>query len=190
MRRPPPELARRLVAASTEVLAPNRALRLEDVAAMTGTARATLYYYFSGRDDLTAFLLEQHLAEAAELLAAAARPGPDPAIRLHGVVAALVRYLADESGVCAALLSFTGATGELGQLMAAKDATLAAPLRRVLEDGAATGAFAIGTARDAANAILGGAMIATLSRSQGDQRIDPEFQLALTEQLVRGVTVR
>jgi hypothetical protein len=38
--------------------------------------------------------------------------------------------------------------------MAAKDAKLAAPLRKLLDEGAATGQFTISDSRDAANAIL------------------------------------
>jgi hypothetical protein len=46
MRRPPSKLVERLVSVSEEVLRPDRALRLEDVAALIGSARATLYYHF------------------------------------------------------------------------------------------------------------------------------------------------
>ena len=48
--------------------------------------------------------------------------------------------------------------------MAAKDTALAAPLRKLLDEGAATGQFTISDSRDAANAILGAALIATLTR--------------------------
>src|SRR3977135_312990 len=64
MRRPPPKLVQRLVSASEEVLRPDRALRLEDIATLIGSAPATLYYHFSRRDDLVAFLLEEHLPPA------------------------------------------------------------------------------------------------------------------------------
>ncbi|MDT7646033.1 MAG: hypothetical protein QOC75_3033, partial [Pseudonocardiales bacterium] len=52
MRRPPRNLVQRLLSASEEILRPDQALRLEDIAALIGSARATLYYHFSGRDDL------------------------------------------------------------------------------------------------------------------------------------------
>ena len=68
MRRPPPKLVQRLVSASEEVLRPDQSLRLEDIATLIGSARATLYYHFSGRDDLVAFLLEENLRVAAETI--------------------------------------------------------------------------------------------------------------------------
>jgi hypothetical protein len=72
--------------------------------------------------------------------------------------------------------------------MAAKDAHLATPLRRLLDEGAASDQFTISDSRDAANAILGAALIATLTRWEDGRDIqDPEYQHALTDQLVRSV---
>jgi AcrR family transcriptional regulator len=190
MRRPPPKLVQRLVSASEEVLRPDQALRLEDIAALIGSARATLYYHFSGRDDLVAFLLEENLRAAAETIELAVTTAqPPPVVRLRSAITALAGFLGGHPGVCAGLLSFAGATGRLGTLMAAKDAALAAPLRTLLDEGAATGHFTISDSRDAANAILGAALIATLTRwEDGRDTKDPEFQQALTDQLVRSVT--
>jgi TetR/AcrR family transcriptional regulator len=171
-----------------EVLRPDRALRLEDIAALIGSARATLYYHFSGRDDLVAFLLEEHLRVAAETIELAVTTTRPPVVQLRSAITALVGFLARQPGVCAGLLSFAGATGRLGTLMAAKDAKLAAPLQKLLDEGAATDQFTINDSRDAANAILGAAMIATLTRwEDGRDTQDPEFQQALTDQLVRSV---
>ncbi len=190
MRRPPPKLVQRLVSASEEVLRPDQALRLEDIATLIGSARATLYYHFSGRDDLVAFLLEENLRAAAETIELAVTTAqPPPVVQLRSAITALAGFLGGQPGVCAGLLSFAGATGRLGTLMAAKDAALAAPLRKLLDEGAATGQFTISDSRDAANAILGAALIATLTRwEDGRDTQDPEFQQALTDQLVRSVT--
>jgi AcrR family transcriptional regulator len=190
MRRPPPKLVQRLVSASEEVLRPDQALRLEDIATLIGSARATLYYHFSGRDDLVAFLLEENLRAAAETIELAVTTAqPPPVVQLRSAITALAGFLGGQPGVCAGLLSFAGATGRLGTLMAAKDAALAAPLRKLLDEGATTGQFTISDSRDAANAILGAALIATLTRwEDGRDTQDPGFQQALTDQLVRSVT--
>src|SRR5258707_393883 len=165
MRRPPPKLVQRLVSASEDVLRPDQALRLEDIATLIGSARATLYYHFSGRDDLVAFLLVENLRAAAETIELAVTTAqPPPVVQLRSAITALAGFLGGQPGVCAGLLSFAGATGRLGTLMAAKDAALAAPLRKLLDEGAATGQFTISDSRDAANAILGAALIATLTR--------------------------
>src|ERR1700732_1490085 len=83
MRRPPPKLVQRLVSASEEVLRPDRALRLEDIATLVGSARATLYYHFSGRDDLVAFLLQEHLRVAAETIELALTTAQPPVVQLR-----------------------------------------------------------------------------------------------------------
>src|SRR5207245_5254462 len=83
MRRPPSKLVQRLVSASEEVLRPDPALRLEDIATLIGSARATLYYHFSGRDDLVAFLLEENLRAAAETIELAiTTTQPPPVVQL------------------------------------------------------------------------------------------------------------
>src|SRR5216683_7819838 len=120
MRRPPSKLVQRLLSASEEVLRPDRALRLEDIATLVGSARATLYYHFSGRDDLVAFLLEEHLRVAAETIELAVTTTRPPVVQLRSAITALVGFLGGQPGVCAGLLSFAGATGRLGTLMAAK----------------------------------------------------------------------
>ncbi|MDT7694474.1 MAG: hypothetical protein QOI75_3841 [Pseudonocardiales bacterium] len=188
MRRPPRNLVQRLLSASEEILRPDQALRLEDIAALIGSARATLYYHFSGRDDLVVFLLEEHLRVAANTIALAVTTTQPPAAQLRSAITALVGFLGGQPGVCAGMLSFAGATGRLGTLMAAKDANLTEPLRKLLDQGAATHHFTINDSRDSANAILGAALIATLTRwEDGRATQDPEFQQALTDQLVRSV---
>lgn len=185
---PPAELSRRLVGVSAEILRPGRELRLEDIAALVGSARATLYYYFSGRDDLIGFLLQEHVTAASAVIAEAAAPDQPPAARLRAAVTALTGFLGREPGVCAGLLSFAGASDGLGPVLAAKDALLVTPLREILSDGAAAGELAIGDPADAANAILGAIMIATLGRwTRGGDSTEPAFQQALADQAVRGV---
>lgn len=183
MKTPPPALAERLVSASEDVLRPDRELRLEDVAALVGSKRATLYYYFSGREDLIAFLLTEHLAAAALAIKAASDPQPSPGERLKSAVAALVGFLGERPGVCAALLSFAGAAGRMASVLAAKDSVVAEPIRRILADGP----FEVDDARDAASAMLGAAMIATVDRWYRGDAMTPVFQQRLTEQIVRGV---
>ena len=104
MRRPPPKLVQRLLSASEEVLRPDQALRLEDIAALIGSARATLYYHFSGRDDLVAFLLEEHLRAAAQTIELAVTTTQPPLAQLRSAITALAGFLGGQPGVCAPAL--------------------------------------------------------------------------------------
>src|SRR5258708_12972797 len=132
MRRRRSKLVQRLLRASEEVLRPDPALRLEDIATLVGSARATLYYHFSGRDDLVAFLLEEHLRVAAETIELAVTPPRPPVVQLRFAITALVGFLGGQPGVCAGLLSFAGAPGRLGTLMPPTDPIPATPLRKLL----------------------------------------------------------
>ncbi len=69
-----------------------------------------------------------------------------------------------------------------------KDTALAAPLQEILSAGARSGELLITDPADAANAILGAVMIATLARwDRGGDSTSPAFQQALVDQVVRGV---
>lgn len=190
MKTPPEDLARKLTDASERVLSLDGEVKLEEVARSIGVARATLYYYFSGRDDLVGFLLAHHLRAGGEVLAAAlvGAAGRDPAGRLHAVVEALVGFLAAHPGVCAGLLGAMGAGGRMAEVMAANDRAIGAPLRELLVEGRALGAFTFADAADAANALMGAMVIAVLARAAGARPLDdPAFAPALADQLTRSV---
>jgi AcrR family transcriptional regulator len=185
---PPADLAHRLLDVSEQVLAPDPELRLEDVARLVGASRATLYYYFSGRDDLLSFLLTEHTRHGAEAVRAAMRAGDGPEARLRAMLTALAEYLTSHPGTCAGLLGAFGATGRLDEVLRASDTWIAAPLREVLAHGWDAGVFAAGDPADAANAILGGLLVAVLGRAMtGADATDPRFRQHLVDQMLRGV---
>ena len=188
MKTPPADLARRLLEVSEQVLDPGPALRLEDVAHLVGASRATLYYYFSGRDDLLSFLLAEHARRAAEAMRAAVRADDGPEARLRAMLLALAEYLSGHPGTCAGLLGAFGAAGRLGEVLQASDTRIAAPLREALTQGRDADLFAVESPADAANAILGSLLIAVLGRMMtGADPTDPPFHLRLVDQMLRGV---
>lgn len=191
MKNPPPDLAQRLLDVSEHVLYTDPPPRLEDVAQLVGASRATLYYYFSGRDDLLAFLLTAHAKRGAQAVQAATIPGDPPEPRLRTMVTALAEYLGRHPGICAGLLGALGASGRMSEVLAANDTWIASPLRELLTEGRSTGAFAVDDATDAANAVLGALLLAVLGRSMtGADATDPTFRHQLTEQTIRGILAR
>jgi TetR/AcrR family transcriptional regulator len=185
---PPPDLAHRLLDASEQVLHADPPPRLEDVARLVGASRATLYYYFSGRDDLVAFLLTAHARQAAQTVHAAVDPDDAPEPRLRATVAATVAYLGAHPRTCAGLLGALGDAGRMSEALQANDTWIAAPLRELLTDGRTAGAFAIDNIADAANAILGAILLAVLGRStSGADTTDAQFHRQLTDQTIRGI---
>ena len=182
MKNPPAELARQLLDASDAVLHGDPPPRLEDVARLVGSSRATLYYYFSGRDDLLTFLLTAHAKAGAEAVRSQVRSDDAPPARLRAMVGAMVTYLGEHPGTCAGLLGALGSAGRMNDVLAANDTWVAGPLRELLAE------FTVDGAADAANAIMGAILLAVLGRSMaGEDPTDPAFRQRLTEQVVRGV---
>ena len=165
MKTPPPDLAGRLVASGDTILGSGADIRLEEVAATVGVARTTLYYYFSGRDDLVSFLLAEHLKHGAELIRQATEGGEPPATKLRQVTVALIQFLGQHPALCTGLLASLGAVGRMDEVLAANEALIVAPVRSLVEAGMAAGDLRAGDAGDVAGAILGGILLVVLSRT-------------------------
>ena len=185
---PPDDLARKLTDASEQILSLDGQLKLDEVGRSVGVARATLYYYFSGRDDLLAFLVTHHLRLGGAAVAAGLAIEGRAEERLRAGVAALVRFLADHPEVCAGLLEAMGSGGRLAEVVGLSDQVIGGPLREILIEGRATGRLRFGDPADAANSVAGGALIAVLARAaRGASLDDGEFAPALVDQLVGGL---
>jgi AcrR family transcriptional regulator len=191
MKAPPDDLARRLMDASDEILRLDGEVKLEEVARAVGVARATLYYYFSGREDLVAFVLARHLDGGSAVFAAAAAGDGSVEGRLRAVLEALVGFLAEHPGVCAGLLSVMGAGGRIDEVIRANDRAVTGPLRDLLIEGRALGVLAVDDPTDAANALVGGMLIPVLARAvQGRLTGDNRFKRGIADQLVRSVAAQ
>lgn len=189
MKTPPADLTARLLASGPELLRPEGVPRFEKVAELVEVSRATLYYYFSGQDDLLAFLLAAHVEEGAEAVAVAdPENGPMPE-RLRAVMTAVVTFLGERPAVCSGLLSAASSGGQLREVLAINDAHIVRPIRDLVAAGAAHGDFDVPDAADATNAILGAALMAVLGRAAEDR--DPaaaDFRDAVVDQILRGLS--
>lgn len=185
---PPPDLAARLVAASPELLRPEGPPRFEDIAALVGVSRGTLYYYLAGQDELLSFLLIAHVEEGAATMAAA-DPGAGTArARLRSVLSAAVDYLGGRPGVCAGLLRAAASGGGMRDVLWLNDELIALPVRDLISAGVTAGDLMAVDVTGAADAILGGALLGVLARSaRGDDPADVDFHRRLVDQLVGGL---
>ncbi|RPF20394.1 TetR family transcriptional regulator [Myceligenerans xiligouense] len=178
----------RLLEVSEQVLYDDPPPRLADVAGLVGASRATLYYYFAGRDDLVAFLLTAHARQGAEVVGAALGPDDPPEMRLGVMVETLARFLGDRPGICAGLLGALGGNLGLREALEANDTWIAGPLRDLLAEGAAAGVLAVEDVADASNAVLGALLLGVLGRSaSGADATDGAFHRRITQQILRGV---
>ena len=161
MREVPPDLAAKLESAAAH-LAGVDDVRVEDIARASGIPRATLYYYFAGKDDILAFLLEMRLDGLARRVAAIVAGPGDIRTRLQGVLGEVLELPVTAPELSHLLLLNLGKLGKLPDISAAFDQAVLAPLRVLLQEGVGTGELEELEVTTAATAIFGAATIAGL----------------------------
>jgi AcrR family transcriptional regulator len=115
--------------------------KIEDIATTSGVPKATLYYYFKGKDDILAFLLRDSFAALAHDVAEAARrPGPGRE-RLAAVVQVQVAHTMSRPGASLALVGDLSRAIRLPDLASAVQDAFYEPIADVLDAGAADGSL-------------------------------------------------
>lgn len=138
----PASVANKLYAAA-DLIAQNGLAntKIEDIAAATGVPKATLYYYFTGKDEILSFLLRDSLAVLAQEVAEAAdRPGSGRD-RLAAVITVQIEHTMARPGSSRALVGDLGRTIRLPELATAVQQAFYDPIARVLQAGAADGSL-------------------------------------------------
>lgn len=156
--RPLPEGMREKVLAAAELIAEHGldATKMEDVAATTGVPKATLYYYFEGKEDILAFLFSEILDEVGRAIEAALGTGGTAADRLRAAIAAHLRVFAELPAASRALQFDLGRAARIPDIDARVEAAYRGPVRRLLEAGAEDGSLRpVAHPRLVAIAILG-----------------------------------
>jgi TetR/AcrR family transcriptional regulator len=164
---PPADLAERLWVVADRALQQGSDLRVDDLSELSGVPRATLYYYFSGKDDIAAFLLGQQLQRGTERIAEAARTTGTAAERLATVMRAMLETMAEHPALCTRLLGGMVSTMTGAQLIAEVDRRIMAPVRDLLSEAAADGELVVTDPATTTLALMGAvstvAMVRTLS---------------------------
>jgi TetR/AcrR family transcriptional regulator len=185
---PPDDLAEKLYGLSDEFLSRGLEVRIDEVAETVGVPRATLYYYFSGRDDLIAFLMTEKTNRMGDQVQkAVAQPGT-VVERLAAVIGATVETIADSPSLCVNLLAAIGHGAALGDLLISWEQALFVPLRELLIEGRAAGTLDVVDLDTACAAIGGAIMLSTLRDYIASGEIDAaKVRDVLAHQLVDGL---
>jgi TetR/AcrR family transcriptional regulator len=166
--------------------------KIEDVADATGIAKATLYYYFSGKEDILAFLLRDTLVSVTDAVAIAAAADGTARERLIGVLAAQLEVMAEQPAVCRALIADLGRAGRIPDIAQAIVDAFYTPVERLLREGAAEGSLrTVDDPLATAVAIFGAVTISGLSHLvlAGGIAVD-QVANRLTELLLVGLDPR
>ena len=156
--RPLPAGMREKVLAAAELFAEAGldATKMEDIAAATGVPKATLYYYFEGKEDILAFLFNEILDEVGRAIDEALQASGTAADRLRAAITAHLRVFQDFPAASRALQFDLGRAARIPHIDERIEAAYRGPVRQLLEEGARDGSLrAVEHPRLVAVAILG-----------------------------------
>ena len=188
----PEDLAMKLLDASHEF--PEGSgfdVSIEEVARIADIPRATLYYYFSGKDDLIEFYLNDLMDRTRAAIQKAAASEGTSADRLAQVMTAVIGSFAEYPKMCLELPSAIKSGQDHVALMANMDRSVMTPFREVLIEGKAAGELTLIDVEVAADAIMGALHMVSMKTLITEGAIDvEELAGAVVPQLVNGLLSR
>ena len=155
MKTPPTELTDRLLAVSDQLEGTEFDVTIDEVAKLADIPRATLYYYFSGKDDLIAFFLNQKFSLVRDAIASAAASGGTVSDRLRNAMTAILESIQQHPPLCTELPIAVKRSGNMSEVMANADRVMMTPLRELLIEGRATGELVVDDVELTATALMG-----------------------------------
>jgi AcrR family transcriptional regulator len=156
----PDDLAERIDLAA-QVFADNGldATRIDDLAKATGVPRATLYYYFPGKEHILAHLLSRTLGQmTVKLAAAAAEPGTGRE-RLARLVREHLVFIGSHGPTYRLLFAELGRAASLVDIAAGVDLAIMSPIREALRDGQRDGSLRVDDIGAATSVVYGAVLI-------------------------------
>jgi AcrR family transcriptional regulator len=188
---PPEDLAEKLYGLGEDYLAQGAELRIDEVAKAIGVPRATLYYYFSGRDDLLSFLMAEKASRMGTAVRKAIAEGGTVTERLARALEAMVDAMADRPSLCVNLLAAMGQGEAMLGLVTSAEQAVFVPLRELLIEGRATGELAVDDLDVACAGIGGAVLLAAVRAYVTTGAIDADaVSTALIAELVEGLRAR
>ncbi len=175
MKRPPDDLVQKLIAASSQFGGTGLDVSMDDVAQAADVPRATLYYYFSGKDDLVNFYLTHKLDSVSTALQKAAVSEGTVVDRLAACVRAVLRAMAAQPALCTELPeALRRAQANFSEIAQKADMVMRQPLRDLLIEGRAAGEVDVPDVDLVIDAIHGAVGQVALIRLTRDGELDAD----------------
>jgi AcrR family transcriptional regulator len=185
----PDELAERIDLAA-QVFADNGldATRIEHLAKATGIPRATLYYYFPGKEHILAHLLSRTLRQmTVKLSAAAAEPGTGRE-RLTRLVREHLVFIASHGPTYRLLFAELGRAASLVDIAAGVDLAILSPIREAFRDGHNDGSLRVDDIGAATSIVYGAVLITGMQHLLiGSDRQLEDRATALLDVILSGI---
>jgi len=141
--RPLPTAMREKVLAAAELFADRGldATKMEDIAAATRVPKATLYYYFEGKEDILAFLFSEILDEVGRAIDEAVSAEGTAAERLRAAIVAHLRVFEAFPAASRALQFDLGRAARTPLIDERIEHAFRGPVRQLLDEGAEDGSL-------------------------------------------------
>jgi TetR/AcrR family transcriptional regulator len=172
VKQPPAELADRLIEVSDQLRGTGFDVSVDEVAKLAGVPRATVYYYFSGKDDLVAFFLAHKLDSVERALSKAAKSPGSVVERIEASLRAVLDAFAEHPALCTDLPVAVLRAGNFQEVAGRVERVVLAPLRELLIEGRATGELQVSDPAVVATALVGGLMQASSMQTLRGGEID------------------
>jgi TetR/AcrR family transcriptional regulator len=192
MKKLPEDLANKLLEASSQMPeGPGFDVSVDEVARLADIPRATLYYYFSGKEDLVDFYLNDLMDRTRVAIQKAAASEGTTAERLAAVMTAAIGAFAEFPKMCVGMPAAMKASEDHATFMANVDRSVMAPLRDVLIEGREAGELSFGDVEVAADAIMGALHMVSMKALIVRGTLDAQATAAtVVPQLINGLLPR
>jgi TetR/AcrR family transcriptional regulator len=138
---PPPMREKMMAAADLFAEQGLDATKMEDVAAATGVPKATLYYYFEGKEEILSFLFAEILDEVTRVIAGAVSGKGVAAVRLAAAVEAHLGVFERFPMASRALQFDLGRAARMPQVAERVKTAFVEPVHDLLVEGARDGSL-------------------------------------------------
>ena len=130
-----------MAAAPSASSGPGLSMSMDDLAKASGVPRATLYYYFSGKDDLVSFYVGTMLRRMRGAVAEGLGHDGTPTEKIEVIVRAVMRTFAEYPRMCVEMADAMCDMEDHAQVMADMQVGLILPTVGIIDAGNRSGEF-------------------------------------------------
>ena len=182
MKQPLEGLAQKLIDASSQFAGTGLDVSMDQVAQAADVPRATLYYYFSGKEDIVDFYLSHKLDSVSVAMEKAAASEGTVIDRIGEVVRAVLHAMAAQPALCTELPeALRRAQANFSEIAMKAETVMRQPLRTLLIEGDTNGELDVPDIELTIDAIHGALSQVALIRLTRDGELDAD---AVAETLV------
>ncbi len=191
MKRPPDDLVEKLLAVSDQLTGTDLNVSVDDIAKMANVPRATLYYYFAGKEDLLSFFLSDKLHRVSVAIGKAVAGEGTVVERLENTLVAIMGAMMEHPAICTEMPGAIKEAAKYSEVMNEAEKVILAPISELLTEGKANGQLAMTDVNTTAIALMGAVNMVAMFQLVQTGTIDMEAtKSALIPQLIQSVLPR